>query len=133
MFRHASVSRRNALGMTLALGAAFAPRRAGAETLDLAGTWHGEQGGSPCALVLSADGRFTRRDDAPEARVAGRWRAAGDTLRLEVEEWSPRLYCDAIGCSPVRRAAETYRYAFEAPDRLLLENGMGRYAFRRIA
>lgn len=137
MSHQRTIPRRSVLGMALALPAMLVVRHGAASEGGLLGTWRGMQGAVTCDLALMAGGRFSRQDCDPGGAgswIAGRWRVveALETLRLDIQEWAPRELCDPLGCSPVRMAAETYRYAFPAPETLLLQDGIGRYAYRRI-
>jgi hypothetical protein len=103
----------------------------------LAGTWRLAQAGQVVEITLSPDGRFARRDAGPDGlamTVTGHWSVAGEGpwLRLTIEDWAPRRACGLVGCTPIRMIpGETYRYALQGGDTLLLEDTGGRVALRR--
>lgn len=124
---------RHALAAVLLLLAA--PLAAAANPL--AGTWRVAQSGQVVEITLSPDGRFARRDAGPDGQamtVTGRWTIAGEGpwLRLTIEDWAPRRACGLLGCTAIRMIpGETYRYAIQGGDTLLLEDSGGRIALRR--
>lgn len=126
--------------LRLALAALIlAAAPAAAAPSPLAGTWRLAQAGQVVEITLSADGRFARRDAGPDGQamtVSGRWTVTGEGpwLRLTIEDWAPRRACGLIGCTPIRMIPrETYRYALQGADMLVLEDGGGRIALRRGA
>lgn len=118
------------------LAALMLPEASAADPL--AGTWRAVQHGQALEITLGADGRFARRDAAPDGTamtVTGHWSVAGQDgpwLRLTFEDWAPRRACGLLGCTPIRmRPGETYRYRLQGADTLLLEDTGGRIALRR--
>ena len=103
----------------------------------LAGTWRMAADGQTVEIELTPDGRFARRDIGPDGRamtVTGHWILAGQApwLRLVIEDWAPRRACGLTGCAEIRMLpGETYRYALQGADTLVLEDTGGRLALRR--